>query len=440
VSICTIYYFAVLAMNHTKLIEQIDHLTEELVQVKCQYDLLLDWTEAAVIRVDQGGYIQQVSESALKILGFTGDELVGLYFHDTIHRAFADGSINQWIFSPINAVLNDGYSKNIYDDIFWKKDGSYLSVDYVVCPVKNLEGSVVGAVILFKKSAGKGKEEADRIHKMKLVSIGELAAGIAHEINTPIQFIANNTTFIQESYAAVIQLLLSYINFCESTDGFSNYDEYQSLKDFEEEVDVEYLKDEVPVAIKQTLDGIDNVSKLVLGLKRYSRFDGESKVKTDCNQLIENTLVISKNEYKYIAEIETFLEDIPLVDACPGDISQVILNLIVNAAHAIADREDISKTGKGVITISSKLIGESVEVSISDTGVGVSDSIKDRIFDPFFTTKEVGRGTGQGLAISRSIIIDKHNGEFLFTSTLGEGSTFIFRIPVVDKSNFQENQ
>ena len=197
---------------------------------------------------------------------------------------------------------------------------------------------------------------------------------------------------------------------------------------FEDEADLDYTKENVPEAILRARDGVSRIATIVGAMKEFAHPDTRQKTSSDLNRAIETTLIIARNEYKYVAEVETELGELPLVSCHIGDLNQVFLNLIVNAAHAIADLVKDSDN-KGRITVRTAHEGDRVRIEIADTGCGIPDEIRDRIFDPFFTTKVVGRGSGQGLAIARSIVVDKHGGTLGFTSEVGKGTTFTVVLP-----------
>jgi len=190
-----------------------------------------------------------------------------------------------------------------------------------------------------------------------------------------------------------------------------------------EEIDIEYLIEEIPQAIHQSLDGVDRVANIVRAMKEFAHPGVEEKTFIDVNKAIENTIIVARNEWKYVAEMITdFDSSLPLVPCLPGDFNQVILNMIVNASHAIAD---VNGSGnKGVIKICTSYSDDCAEIRISDTGTGIPDAAISKIFDPFFTTKEVGKGTGQGLAISYDVIIKKHGGTITFDTKIGKDKTF----------------
>ncbi|KHE91899.1 MAG: HAMP domain-containing histidine kinase [Candidatus Scalindua rubra] len=202
-----------------------------------------------------------------------------------------------------------------------------------------------------------------------------------------------------------------------------------------ENADIDYLVEEIPNAINQSLEGLDRVKKIVYAMKSFSHPDNEDKKLVDINEAIKNTIDIARNEWKYVAGIKTDFDlSLTSVPCFPGDFNQVILNLIVNAAHAIDGVSGNGREREGIITISTRCEGEWAEIRISDNGRGIPDNIKDRIFDPFFTTKEVGKGTGQGLSLVHSTVVGKHNGTITLDTELGKGTTFTIRLPLCSSS------
>ena len=198
-------------------------------------------------------------------------------------------------------------------------------------------------------------------------------------------------------------------------------------------MDLEYLEAEIPKAISESLDGISRVSEIVNAMKEFSHPGAQSKTNIDLNHAIQTTLTVARNEWKYNAEMEVDLSaNLPLVPCLPGEMNQVFLNLIVNAAHAI--EEKFSGKGTGRIKIKTQQEGNWVIIRISDNGNGIPENIRNKIFDPFFTTKKVGKGSGQGLAIAHSVIVNKHQGELNFESEVGKGTTFIIKLPIAEKA------
>ncbi len=417
------------------LLQEIEGLRETLKQVGFQNQMMLNWVNGAVINVDRDGKVIQANNAALQALGWSLEEFTGLHMHETIHHSQEDGSEYPWEFCPMFAAIEDGSSHHVDGEVFWQKNGSSFSADYIVCPTRNEMNEITGAVMIFRNLTEIRIQEAKRIHSLKLESIGELSAGIAHEINTPIQFIGNNVAFLKESFEDMLQLMEAYSRLRQAVqpdDGIR--DLLEKVDRLAEETDVEYLIEEAPNAFAQTQDGVDRVTNLVLGLKGFAHSnEGEAKRPCDLNEIINNSLIVCRNAYKYVAELETELTELPAVPAMAGDIGQVLVNLIVNAAHAIEDkRDDGDPLGK--ITIRSYHDDGNAFISVTDTGSGIPERLKERIFDPFFTTKEVGKGSGQGLAISRTLIHDRHGGELSLTSTVGKGTTFIISLPLGNSS------
>lgn len=259
-----------------------------------------------------------------------------------------------------------------------------------------------------------------------LEAIGQLAAGIAHEINTPTQYVGDNIHFLKGAFADLKQLIGEYDKLAEETKENPLYSKIQELK---KSLDIDFLLDDIPNAIEQSLEGVGRVSKIVQSMKEFSHPPTTNTIPIDINKAIDSTITISRNEWKYVADMETdFDSDLPMVQCFPGEFNQVILNLIVNAAHAIDDMN--SDSAKGKITISTKSNGDFVEIRVADTGVGIPKKIQSKIFIPFFTTKGVGKGTGQGLSISYSVIVDKHKGSLSFETEEGKGTVFIIRLPL----------
>lgn len=262
----------------------------------------------------------------------------------------------------------------------------------------------------------------------KLESIGLLASGIAHEINTPIQYVGDSINFLKDAFEDLNAILSDYAETVEKLPE----KEQELFKDIEEEkedLDLEFTATEIPGACDRALEGVKRVADIVLAMKNFSHPGEEEFKAVDINKAIENTITVARNEWKYAAELKTDLEpNLPLVYCLPGGINQVLLNMIVNAAHAISDHNE--KNEKGVITITTTQIEDQVEISIQDTGCGISPENIQKVFDPFFTTKEVGKGTGQGLAIAHDIIVDKHQGNITLDSEVGVGTTFTLKLPI----------
>jgi PAS domain S-box-containing protein len=271
--------------------------------------------------------------------------------------------------------------------------------------------------------------ELELQQSQRLEAVGHLAAGIAHEINTPIQFVGDNLHFLDESFASHSLAMEKYhLLLRESVKaGAVPGAVLESWERALEAADMEYLTTEVPAALKQSLDGVERVATIVRAMKAFAHPGQKEKVAADLNRALADTLTVARNELKYVAEIETDFGELPPVVCHLGDLNQVFLNLLVNAAHAIGTV--MKDTGvKGRIRVQTRADGDQVTVSISDTGCGIPAAIRSRVFDPFFTTKEVGRGTGQGLALARTIV-EKHGGRITFEPNPPQGTTFVVIVP-----------
>jgi signal transduction histidine kinase len=310
-----------------------------------------------------------------------------------------------------------------------KFDKIDIVVDVHATPIRERDGTLSHVVIMLRDVTEIKSLEAQRNQGQKLESIGQLAAGVAHEINTPIQFVGDNLRFLQDSFRDMLPLIDVLHEVKDSVQTLDS-DLKVRLEAAEEAADVEYRKGEIPDALTQSLEGIDRVTTIVRALKEFSHPDSDTYESVDLKHAIESTLSVSRNEYKYVADIQTnFDEEMPLVSCLIGKINQVVLNMVVNASHAIESaRKDSGE--RGIITISTKHNDGMAEIHIADTGCGMSEDVKNRIFEPFFTTKEVGKGTGQGLYLAHDIIIKKHHGTIDVFSTPGKGTTFVLKIPV----------
>lgn len=259
--------------------------------------------------------------------------------------------------------------------------------------------------------------ERQVFQSQKLEAIGQLAAGIAHEVNTPAQYVADNLRFLQEGHVVVAAAL-------------ARWRAGEALTpDIEEELQL--YESEVVPAIRQSLDGMARVAAIVNGMRTFAHPGGGQKSLVDLNAEIASTIAVTRNEWKYVSVVDIdFDPALPPVPAIPGEINHVFLNIIVNAAHAIEERVKRASQPPGRIRITTRLQDEVVEIRISDNGTGIPDSIRDRVFDPFFTTKAVGRGTGQGLAIVHRLVHEKHGGSIRFEPAPPHGTTFVIQLPL----------
>lgn len=340
---------------------------------------------------------------------------------------------------PMQSILKDKKPVTL-EHIHYNNEGEQLLVEVRAYPIFDAKGNVVQIVEASTDITEKKKSETDKIRlerelsrAQKLESIGTLAAGIAHEINTPIQFIGDNTQFAEESFDDILAIVTQYKELLMKVETGEQCNIKETVEKIEEDGDLEFLLEELPKALLQTSEGIDHVANIVKAMKDFSHIGSEQEMQVaDINHAIETTLTISKNEWKYVATIEQNLEpNLPMVKCFIGEIKQVLLNLIINAAHAVAEKNKGNQGDapeQGLITISSTSSDNGVTVSVTDTGTGIDVLHQDKIFDHFYTTKDVGKGTGQGLSVAYQVIVEKHGGKIWFETEKNIGTTFFFTL------------
>lgn len=300
-------------------------------------------------------------------------------------------------------------------------------------PIIDRSGSVYAGIALYEDVTEKILLERELFQAQKFEAVGQLAAGIAHEINSPIQFIGDNISFLKDSFADIAGVVNTYEQLWHTLteDGAVPMEIGRQLSEKLESADIAYLWEEIPKTVDQSLDGVRRVEKIVRAMKDFSHPGSDEKTAVDINKMLESAITVCKNEWKYVAEMETdFTPNLPLVPCFSGEISQAFLNIIVNGAHAIGDITESGRKGKGTISIRTSMMeNKNIQIRISDTGGGIPKEIQARVFDSFFTTKARGKGTGQGLAIARRVVIDKHQGKLFFETNIGRGTTFEIQLP-----------
>jgi PAS domain S-box-containing protein len=427
-------------------------LRAELAELKEQLalrDLALDSTPAHFVVSKVDGEV-----STMVYCNRAVGESLGYQRHELIGQSQPMGvSWSPERLTEARALMASGQDYRFEDEVS-RRDGSTFWTGVTVRPIMDEQGHVthtmaIGADITTKRESQRKErelqeqlvsemKERERIlielrTAQKLESVGRLAAGVAHEINTPIQYVGDSLYFLRsavEDLTKLIDTCAAAINALPDDSGAAGL--RQTIAEAAEAIDLPFLLAEMPKAFERTFEGTDRVGGIVRAMKEFSHPDATEFSSADLNHALQTTLVVATNEYKYLATIHTEFAELPPVICNVGELNQVFLNMIVNAAHAIHDSgKDV--TMGGVISIRTAVAGEYVEITFNDNGCGIPQENLDKIYDPFFTTKEVGRGTGQGLAITRSIVMDKHGGEVHATSEVGVGTQFVIRLLIAGR-------
>jgi PAS domain S-box-containing protein len=399
---------------------------EALQQSERHFRSLIEHTSDVITILNADGVIRYQSPSSKRLLGYEPEEFVGRSVFDFAHPD--DAATARQFFTQAVQTRKAGRPQQLR---LRHKDGSWRIFEAISSPLLEHEEGI-GFIVNSRDITERKQLEAQLALAQKMESIGQLAAGIAHEINTPAQYVSDNICFLRDAFHDLEQLLGHYVRLLDANKaGAIPSALLAEIEATTAAVDLTYLVAEIPQAIQQSQQGIERVTKIVRAMKEFSHPGAEEKSETDLNHAIETTITVARNEWKYVADVVTdFDPTLPLVRCLSGEFNQVILNLIVNAAHAIADVVGNSGASKGTITVRTRHDENWAEIRISDTGTGIPEAIRMKIFDPFFTTKGVGKGTGQGLAIAHSVIVDKHGGTITCETEVGKGTTFIIRLPL----------
>ncbi len=392
-------------------------------------NLILSTLPSVLIIVDNDLIVTEWTGGSEQVFGVTAAEAVG--------RKLTDVAITvNWaeLASAVRRCIANAQTVRLDDCRFRRVNGSDGILGITCAPMPLATSDKWGALLVGADITQRRALEGQLAHAQKLEGIGQLAAGIAHEINTPSQYIGDNVRFVQQGLKEICGIVGMIREF--TAQGRENGQPSVTLEDLFEAMrtaDVDYLLEELPLAVEQTLEGIAHVNRIVRAMKDFSHPGSDQKVCSDINRLLDSTITVTRNEWKYVAEMQAcFDQNLPDVLCYPGDLNQVFLNVIVNAAHAIADANKTSMREKGTIRVSTEQTDVSVLIKIQDTGTGIPIGARSHVFDPFFTTKEVGRGTGQGLSIAHNIVKVRHGGDIWFETELGLGTTFIIELPLGD--------
>jgi PAS domain S-box-containing protein len=419
--------------------DQVTWRTFELERSHEQYRALLETTKVIPWELDTHAL-------KLRYIGPQVEALLGVGVEACLAPGFLEGSLHpedrSATLAALQAVGKQGSAE--IEARFKNPNGGWLWLRFIAssgaAPSEldacDADTPIVRGILLDVTEAR--QLELELRQAQKLESVGRLAAGVAHEINTPVQFVSDSVHFVRDALGELAQLTEMHRAVTQSVrEGAPSRDAAETAAQAEDDADLPYLLENLPKALDRALDGLDRVTTIVRSMKEFAHPDQREMAASDLNHAINSTLVIARNEYKYVADVTVDLGDIPAVRCHLGDVNQAILNIVVNAAHAIGDVvKDTDQRGR--ITVRTRHEDDMVVISISDTGGGIPVDIRERIFDPFFTTKGVGKGTGQGLAIARSVIREKHGGDLGFETELGKGSTFFIRLPIDGKRETAE--
>jgi two-component system, NtrC family, sensor kinase len=400
---------------------------EELIESEQRYRNLVENISEGMLELDERGVATFCNQRMAEILGYDQSEIVNVDSFKFVEPYSRDSLNREWQERRKGKVGR-------YESILVRKDGARVPLMVFSSPLWDEQGKFKGALVIMSDITERKMLESQLLQSQKMEAVGQLAAGIAHEINTPTQYVTDNIQFLESSFGGLLDILREY----ESLRGELGSGPELSKKLFALEarsrvIDLEYLLEEIPLALSQTREGLGRITRIVRSMKEFAHPGLETKALLNLNQAIETTVTVARNEWKYVAEVETVFDpDLPSVFCIPGQINQVLLNILVNAAQAIAGEVEDKSDQKGKIEIRTIKKDREVEVRISDTGPGIPSSIRDRIFEPFFTTKEPGKGTGQGLSIAHRIIIRNHQGQLSVDSGPEQGTTFIIKLPIGD--------
>jgi two-component system NtrC family sensor kinase len=412
----------------------VEERTAELVHEHQKLRDFIDNSPAGIFQTTQDGVYISANPALARIHGYASPEELKSLLTDVGKQIYADPERRKEL---VRVLQRDGHVRDFEVEVRCK-DGSRKWTSMTASSTK-VPGQATPCIHGYLVDISEHKRalhernlmEAQLRQAQKLESVGQLAAGISHEINTPVQYIGDNLRFIAESFTGLTRLLAEQQKlFAAAVAGQFSAELTAGVEAAAGDADLPFLEKEIPKALQQSLEGVNRVAAIVNAMKEFSHPGVAEKTPVDLNKAIQTTITVARNEWKYVAELETdFDAGLPPVPCYPGEFNQVILNLLVNAAHAIGDVVRRTPGAKGLITITTRYDKRWAEIRVADTGAGIPMAIRDRIFEPFFTTKEVGKGTGQGLAIARATIVRKLAGELTFESTEGKGATFIIRLP-----------
>lgn len=419
-------YLAQQASLKMEQLEGIVHArTRKLREAHQEVERLLSAISSLLIGIDAEGIVRRWNASAEQMFGTNASDVIGKPFGE-LEIEWADRA------SVLTLLTAENSGSTVRREVeYYNRQGVTRLLGLSVYPI--IDQHITSGFLLLGMDITEQRLLEQKLQQaQKLEAIGQLAAGVAHEINTPIQFIGGNLYFLQQTFGKLQQLLSSYEALVDDLEQDQSPETaLRNIAATGKAIKLAFLKDEIPHAFTEAIEGISRVTEIVQAMRSFSHPGTQERTPLDLNKAITDTLTVARNEWKSVAEVETDLDpDLPLVPCLSGEFQQAILNLIVNAAHAIGDVVSSGNGDRGTITVRTHHDEAWARVEIGDTGTGIPAAIQARIFDPFFTTKEVGKGTGQGLAIAHNIIANKHGGILTFETEADRGTTFCICLPL----------
>ncbi len=404
---------------------------EELRKSEERFRLLAENATDLISRQTRDGLLLYVSPASKLLLGYDPEDMMGRYLTEFCHPN--DATKLKTVIAKVGSEVG---TADTLEYRVRKNGDRYAWFETTFKPIFDSATGEIEEIQGASRDISKRRSlESDLRQAQKMEAVGVLAAGIAHEINTPMQFIKDNTRFTLESVTQILPMLEKFRPGNQAGDSDADTAR-QVLFTESEEREIEYMNGQLPMAIRETLEGLDHVISIVSAMKEfsYSGISRKTKSMVNINKCLNSAALLARNEIKYVADLVWHMHpQLPDILSYPDDLNQVFLNLLVNASHAIADKIKSKTAGngsKGLITVTTDVENESVRISIADNGKGMKETETPRIFEPFYTTKDVGKGTGIGLSIVHEIIVNKHNGRIDVVTELNVGTTFHIVLPI----------
>lgn len=385
-------------------------------RVEARMTAVVKGVPMGVISFDTAGTIHDWNPGACAIFGRREQEAIGRSFWDVVTPGL-DITARQ------SLVVGNDATPRRKDINGTRSDGSSFVAVVSVAPMPYGDRTMYCAIVEDVTEAR--RMEIELRHAQKLEALGRIASGLAHELNTPCQFISDNATFLQQGGEDLWKLLDLYE---KQTKDRAPDEDLDEIAQFAEEADLDFLRENEPKALAAIRAGVDRIASIVAAMKDLARPEQRGTAPVDLNRALMGALALLRTRIEAAADLDLHLGSVPEVPGQPADLGQVFYSLILNAIQAIEDRRETDPR-RGIISVATRLEACTVRISIGDDGVGISEEIQSHIFDPFFTTRVVGSGVGQGLTVARAVIVDRHGGSLSFSSRVGQGTEFVILLP-----------